>query len=82
MESLYEDHLNAYESAISTKKALEEEIKNLRNNLDDKIQDMMKEYRDRENTLIWRVKEAEEAFAKFKDESLKELLVKDLLVDR
>lgn len=54
--------MNAYESAISTKQALEEEIMNLHTNLDARIHEMTKEYRDRENSFIWKMKEVQEAY--------------------
>lgn len=82
LKELYEEHLNAYENAVNIKRTLEAEIRNLRNNLDDKINEMIAQYKHREDILFAEKKKMEEELTRFKNETKKELELKDVLLER
>eukprot|EP00347_Sterkiella_histriomuscorum_P019529 403341284 len=82
LKELYEEHLCAYENAINIKQTLEAEIRNLRSNLDVKINEMISGYKEREDIILASKNKMEQELFQFKNDSGKELELKDVLLER
>ena len=82
LEEMFNDHLNKYETAVNTQAALEQKIRDLENNQSEKINALIEGYRAREDQIIKEKDLIKDELFRYKNDTKKELDLKDVLVDR